>query len=39
LGRKKLAVNIPGDIKTGNSIRLRGMGKNGGDLYLDVRIK
>jgi DnaJ-class molecular chaperone len=39
LGKKKLAVNIPGGVKTGTSIRLRGMGKNGGDLYLDVKVK
>jgi hypothetical protein len=26
-------------VKTGNSIRLRGMGKNGGDLYLDVKVR
>lgn len=38
-GKKKLAVNIPAEIKTGNSIRLRGMGKNGGDVYLDVLVK
>jgi curved DNA-binding protein CbpA len=38
-GRKKLAVNIPSGVKTGNSIRLRGMGKKGGDLYLDVKVK
>ena len=39
LGKKKLAVNVPGGVKTGNSIRLRGMGKRGGDLYLDVKVK
>lgn len=39
LGKKKLAVNIPAGVKTGNSIRLRGMGKNGGDLYLDVKVR
>ena len=37
-GKKKLAVHIPADIQTGNSIRLRGLGKNGGDVYLDIRI-
>jgi DnaJ-class molecular chaperone len=39
LGKKKLAVNIPAGVKTGNSIRLRGMGQNGGDLYLDVKVR
>ena len=39
LGKKKLVVNIPAGVKTGNSIRLKGMGKNGGDLYLDVKVK
>jgi len=39
LGKKKLAVNIPAGVKTGTSIRLRGMGKNNGDLYLDVKVK
>ena len=39
LGKKKLAVNIPAGVKTGNSIRLRGMGKNGGDLYLDIKVR
>ena len=39
LGRKKLVVNVPAGVKTGNSIRLRGMGKKGGDLYLDVKVK
>jgi DnaJ-class molecular chaperone len=39
LGKKKLAVNIPPGVKTGNSIRLRGMGQNGGDLYLDVKVR
>ena len=39
LGKKKLVVNVPAGVKTGNSIRLRGMGKKGGDLYLDVKIK
>jgi DnaJ-class molecular chaperone len=38
LGKKKLAVNIPPGVKTGTSIRLRGMGQNGGDLYLDVKV-
>jgi DnaJ-class molecular chaperone len=38
-GKKKISVNIPGGVKTGNSIRLRGIGKNGGDLYLDVKVK
>ena len=37
-GKKKLAVHIPADIQTGNSIRLRGLGKNGGDVYLDIRV-
>ena len=36
---KKLIVNVPAGIKTGNSIRLRGMGKKGGDFYLDVKVK
>jgi curved DNA-binding protein CbpA len=39
LGKKKLAVNIPAGVKTGSSVRLRGLGKNGGDLYLDVKVK
>ena len=39
LGKKNLVVNIPAGVKTGNSIRLRGMGKKGGDLYLDVKVK
>lgn len=39
LGRKKLVVNVPAGVRTGNSIRLRGMGKQGGDLYLDVKVK
>jgi DnaJ-class molecular chaperone len=39
LGKKKLAVNIPAGVKTGSSIRLRGLGKNGGDLYLDIKVK
>jgi curved DNA-binding protein len=39
LGKKKLAVNIPAGMKTGSSIRLRGLGKNGGDLYLDVKVR
>ena len=39
LGNKKLAVNIPAGVKTGNNIRLKGMGKKGGDLYLDVKVK
>ena len=39
LGKKKLVVNIPAGIKTGNGIRLKGMGKNGGDLYLDVKVR
>jgi DnaJ-class molecular chaperone len=39
LGNKKLVVNVPAGVKTGNSIRLRGMGKKGGDLYLDVKVK
>ncbi|MGP8080388.1 MAG: DnaJ domain-containing protein [Dehalococcoidales bacterium] len=38
-GKKKLAVNIPAGVKTGSSIRLRGLGKNGGDLYLDVKVR
>ncbi len=38
-GKKKLAVNVPAGVKTGNSIRLRGLGKNNGDLYLDVKVK
>jgi len=32
-------VNVPAGVKTGNSIRLRGMGKKGGDLYLDLKVK
>jgi hypothetical protein len=39
LRTKKLIVNVPAGIKTGNSIRLRGMGKKGGDFYLDVKVK
>jgi DnaJ-class molecular chaperone len=39
LGKKKIAVNVPAGVKTGNSIRLRGIGKRGGDLYLDVKVK
>jgi DnaJ-class molecular chaperone len=39
LGKKKLAVNIPAGVKTGTGIRLRGLGKNNGDLYLDVKVK
>ena len=39
LGKKKLAVNIPAGMRTGSSIRLRGLGKNGGDLYLDVKVR
>ena len=39
LGKKKLAVNIPAGVKTGTGIRLRGLGENGGDLYLDVKVK
>jgi len=36
---KKLVVKVPTGVKTGTNIRLRGMGKNGGDLYLDVKVK
>ena len=36
---KKLVVKVPAGVKTGTNIRLRGMGKNGGDLYLDVKVK
>lgn len=35
---KKLMVKVPVGVKTGTSIRLKGMGKNGGDLYLDVKV-
>jgi len=36
---KKLVVKVPAGVKTGTNIRLRGMGENGGDLYLDVKVK
>lgn len=36
---KKLMVRVPAGVKTGTSIRLKGMGKNGGDLYLDVKVR
>ena len=39
LKTKKLIVNVPAGVKTGNSIRLKGIGKRGGDLYLDVKVK
>jgi DnaJ-class molecular chaperone len=39
LRRKKLMVKVPVGVKSGTSIRLKGMGKKGGDLYLDVKIK
>jgi DnaJ-class molecular chaperone len=39
LRAKKLMVKVPAGVKSGTSIRLKGMGKKGGDLYLDVKIK
>jgi DnaJ-class molecular chaperone len=36
---RKLMVKIPAGVKSGKSIRLKGMGRKGGDLYLDVEIK
>ncbi len=39
LRAKKLMVKVPTGVKSGTSIRLKGMGKKGGDLYLDVKIK
>jgi DnaJ-class molecular chaperone len=39
LGKKKLVVSVPAGVKTGNSIRLKGLGKRGGDLYMDVKVK
>ncbi|MDD5289142.1 MAG: DnaJ domain-containing protein [Dehalococcoidales bacterium] len=39
LRTRKLMVKVPAGIKTGTGIRLRGMGKKGGDLYLDVKVK
>jgi DnaJ-class molecular chaperone len=39
LKKKKLMVKVPAGVKSGTSIRLRGVGKKGGDLYLDVKVK
>jgi curved DNA-binding protein len=36
---KKLMVKVPAGVKSGTNIRLSGMGKKGGDLYLDVKIE
>jgi DnaJ-class molecular chaperone len=39
LRAKKLMVKVPAGVKSGTSIRLKGMSKKGGDLYLDVKIQ
>jgi hypothetical protein len=39
LSIKRLLVKVPAGVKSGTSIRLKGMGKKGGDLYLDVKVK
>ncbi len=36
---RRLALTIPPGIKGGQSVRLRGMGRGGGDLYLKVEIR
>jgi curved DNA-binding protein len=36
---RRLAITIPPGIKDGQSVRLRGMGRGGGDLYLKVEIR
>ena len=36
---RRLAITIPAGIKDGQSVRLRGMGQGGGDLYLKIEVK
>ena len=36
---RRIAITIPPGIKDGQSVRLRGMGNGGGDLYLRVEVR
>lgn len=39
LGRRRLSITVPPGLRTGESLRLRGAGPGGGDLFLPVLIR